>query len=152
MCFLFGDPPASTYCGALLSSGSTLSLPRSAQCGLTWGWGWRCCSLTSGVGVSPHCGLNACLQSICLQLLFSTRVCIQVRVRLIHSRVCVCVLSESERESERERECMGGLSVFTLTGTNWSKPIPPFYFFCSELLIHVSVTMLPSTPTTAEIA
>lgn len=37
---------------------------------------------------------------------------------------------------ERDNVWAGLNSVFTLTGTNWSKPITPFYFFYSELLIH----------------
>lgn len=71
-----------------------------------------------------------------------------------HIRVCLPVCFEQERE----RECVSvfepthTVSVFTLTGTNWSKPITPFYFISSELLIHVSVTMLPSTPTPAKLA
>lgn len=108
----------------------------SARCSLTWGWGGggavlrpvgSACPPPTSVpapAFSPsvfcyffHPGVHTCASAA------DTFTC-----------VCVCVLNETEGE----RKSMSGFeqSVFTLTGTNWSKPIPPFYFFSSELLMY----------------
>lgn len=131
-----------SHCGALLSSGSKLSLHS------VWPVvGWVLWPVGSA-SAPPHSGPTPAFSPSVISYFshLSVHPCASMSAADTFTCVCVCVLSERERE----RECVGGFEPSVLA-TNWSKPITPLYFI-SELLIHVSVTVLPSTPTTAKLA